>query len=515
MSDDEKNAVEMEAPRKSDGHKKKKHHHKHADKPLTPEPEPEPEPEPAPETPREANIVDVQTPKLEEAPAKDEPEKLKVLGEFKVKDPKDRATLMREHINILPFAFIIAVMSIFMSLFYFYPAWDPMNRMQDYKIGIVVADQGLDLTTIGGSKTNLGATLANAIITNPTVGPMFHWTVYDSSTTNITDEFYQSMVDDVENDEIWGFLYFPADFTANIIIPCSGRGTPVTSYNNSVKWVNDETKQYTSGAVIDRVMVSLFASLSASVRKMMLAGVIPCSAVTAPVDLRIDPVVQERVTLHTLPAFGEYLGQYVPFTVIWVCSIFTVALSFVNYRPDVTDKYEKCMLQVIGQRFLFVFVLSFISSLLTTALLFGAGFEAEHGFGTVFCVMWLMCLTFAGMICLVFSYLSNSGIPICVLLLILQLMTSSGLFHRLSLTPGWRWISDVFPFYHGIELIRAASYGLMDRTVGTHIGIAFAWLICTWLIAFVGQYFHIGKKVILRLMNQDLHGTYFFSHWMI
>ena len=511
MSDDEKKAVEMETPRKSDGQKKKKHHHKHADKPLAPA---EPEPEPAPETPREANIVDVQTPKLEEAPAKDEPEKLKMLGEFKVKDPKDRATLMREHINILPFGFVILAMSILMSLFYFYPAWDPMNRLQDYKIGIVVADQGIDMTQMGGSQMNIGMMLAQSIITNPTVGPMFNWIIYDRR-TNMTEEFYQSMVDDVENDDMWGFLYFAPDFTAKFLLPYVGVMN-VTSYNNTVKWVTDETKQYTSGAVIDRVMVSLFASLSANIRKMMLTGQIPQRPyANPPLDLLVDPVVQERITLHTLPAFGEYLGQYVPFTVIWVCSIFTVALSFVNYRPDVTDKYEKGMPQVILQRFLFVFILSIISSLMTTALLFGAGFEAEHGFGTVFCVMWLMCLTFAGMIALVFSYLSNSGIPICVLLLILQLMTSSGLFHRLSLSTGWRWISDVFPFYHGIELIRAASYGLMNNSVGTHIGISFAWLICTWIIAFLGQYFCIGKKVILRLMNQDLHGTFFFSHWMI
>ena len=508
MSDDEKNAVEMETPRKHDG-QKKKHHHKHADKPLTPEPEPEPE------TTRDANIVDVQTPKLEEAPAKEEPERLKMLGEFKVKDPKDRATLMREHINILPFGFIILAMSILMSLFYFYPAWDPMTKLHDYKIPIVVADGGFDLALVGRQgKVELGKTLATLITTNPTVGEMFGWTIYDRS-TNMTEEFYQSMVDDVENDDIWGFLYIGPNFTLNIMYPClTGRGDG--TYNNSIQWVTDETKQYTSGAVIDRVMVSLFATLSANVRKMMIMGQIPCPEyVNTSIDLRVDPIVQDRITLHTLPSFGEYLGQYVPFTVIWVCSIFTVALSFVNYRPDVTDKFKKSMLQVIIQRFLFVFILSTISSLMTTALLFGAGFEAEHGFGTVFCVMWLMCLTFAGMICLVFSYLSNSGIPICVLLLILQLMSSSGLFHRLSLTPGWRWISDVFPFYHGIELIRAASYGLMSRTVGTHIGIAFAWLICTWIIAFIGQYFRIGKKVIFRLMNQDLHGTYFFSHWMI
>ena len=406
-------------------------------------------------------------------------------------------------ILLIPFWLTIAVclLAILMTMFYFVPLWDPISRLNNLKVKVVVQDTGY---SAGPLSVNIGQQFADSMKTTDLTKDLFDWDVITGEEAwNYTlDDLY----DDVVNEEVWVGLIFPKYYTQTMLGVYTGLiQTPV--YNNPVQFVMDEAKQFTTALVTDTSFNTIFTSFDLKVRQTLgsYAAVAPASP-TAPEAVLMTPVYRNITNAHPIANMGEYFSHYISLVVLWVSMIITISLARVTYREVMTDTFKMHVTVAFTARFITAVVSSFLASLFVTVFLSGMDLRMEHGFGHLFAVFWFAALTFSGMIEAVYSYLNIFGFLVLLLLMVLQLVTSDGIYSYRTMVKGFRWVTPVFPFSHAVKLIRFSAFNACKDQLGLHIGVIFIWMIGAWVLAFLGNFFHIGRKLAYKAFPTSVKG---------
>lgn len=401
---------------------------------------------------------------------------------------------------LTPFWLTIAVcvLAVLMTMFYFVPLWDPISRLNNLKVRIVVKDAGY---SAGPLTVNIGETFAQSMLTNEATKNLFEWDIVSGDAAeNYT---YEKLCDDVVDEDVWVALMFPKYYTQTMLGAYTGLiQTPV--YRNPVEFIYDEAKQYTTTLVTDTSFNTIFSSFDLTVRQT-LDGMVPASP-TAPDGVILSPVYRNVTNAHPVENMGEYFSSYISLLVLWVCMIVTISLSRVTYREVMTDTFKMHSTVAFAARFVTSVASSFFGSLFVAVFLKGLGLHTAHGFGHFFAVLWFVALTFCGMIEFVYSYLNIFGFIVLLLLLVLQLVTSDGIYSARTMVKGFRWVTPVFPFSHGVRLVRFSAFKACKDSLGLDIGVIFIWLIVIWILAFIGNYFHLGRKLAYKAFPTSIKG---------
>lgn len=406
-------------------------------------------------------------------------------------------------ILLIPFWLTIAVclLAILMTLFYFVPLWDPISRLNNLKVRVVVQDTGY---SAGPLSVNIGQTFADSMKTTDLTKDLFEWDILTGDEAN--NYTFDDLYDDVVKEKVWVGLIFPKYYTQTMLGTYTGLiQTPV--YNNPVQFVMDEAKQFTTALVTDTSFNTIFTSFDLKVRQTLgsFAAVAPMSP-TAPEGVIMSPVYRNITNPHPIDNMGEYFSHYISLVVLWVSMIITISLAHVTYREVMTDTFKMHITVAFAARLLTAIVASFFASLFVTVFLSGMGLHMEHGFGHLFAVFWFASLTFSGMIEAVYSYLNIFGFLVLLLLMVLQLVTSDGIYSYRTMVKGFRWVTPVFPFSHAVKLIRFSAFGACRSQLGLHIGVIFIWMIGAWVLGFIGNYFHIGRKLAYKGFPTSVKG---------
>lgn len=403
-------------------------------------------------------------------------------------------------ILFIPFWLTVAVciLAIIMTFFYFVPLWDPISRLDNLKVRIVIKDTGY---SAGPMTVNIAELFAQTITTTELTKNLFEWDfVTGEEAQNYT---FDKLYDEVVDEDVWIGLMFPKYYTTTMLGAYTGLiQTPV--YINPVEYIHDEAKQYTTALVTDTSFTTIFTTFDLAVRQSLdqLATASP----TAPEGVLMSPVYRNVTNAHPVKNMGEYFSSYITLVVLWVCMIVTISLSHVTYREVMTDTFKMHITVAFAARFVTSVASSFFSSLFVTIFLDGLGLHLHHGFGHLFAVLWFASLTFCGMIEFIYSFLNIFGFLVLLIVLVLQLVTSDGIYSYRTMVKGFRWVTPVFPFSHCVKLIRFSAFNACKHQLGLNIGVVFIWMIGSWVLGFIGNYFHIGRKLAYKGFPMSVKG---------
>lgn len=443
----------------------------------------------------DADIVEVVA-----APPKDELSKPRRFSTL------DQVTARRVLFIPLGLTTFVCALGIILTFFYMVPLWDPVGHLYNLKIRVVVKDTGY---TAGLTSVNIGEQFVQTLQTNEQTKDLFDWDfVMGSAAENYT---YEKLCDEVEDEDIWVGLLFPKYYTMTMLGAYTGL-IQTSVYNNPVEYIKDAAKQYATQSITDTSFTTIFDSFDLAVRQSL--DKLAVASPTAPDDVIFAPVYRNTTNIHPVANMGENLGQYITCMVLWVSMLITMSLGHITYREVMTDTFKMHISVAYVSRFITAVASSFFSTLFMAIFLHGLGFPTEHGFGHLFAVLWFVALTYCGLVEVVYAYLNVFGVPFNVILLILQIVTSDGLYAYKVMVKGFQWVNAITPFAHGVRLIRFSAFDACASELGVDIGVMFVWLIVTWIIAYPGNHYHVGRKLAYKVFPTSIKGFVHFVEFL-
>lgn len=419
----------------------------------------------------------------------------------------DKTTTIRLFTTPLLVSFMVTVIALFMTLFYFVPLWDPVDHLDRIKFRIAMQDVGYQVNR--NTTVNIGELFMQTILTKNETKDLFKWEfVTGLSARKYT---YDSITSDVTHQKYWAGIIIPQNFTRDMLAAYTLGSAAVANgeYSNPVTYIRDQSLQYTTSTVIDRAFNAVIASVDVAVRKQLMANF--KRAPDAPAKVVFNPFYLDSVTVHTIGVIGEYFAHYVPLVIIWICMMVTLWVTRSAFRSDYMignfafTKHKKYMWYFIN-----VFIAGFFVSLCISLFLDGLGVPIKEGTVSMLFLYWFTALVFAAFLNFLFALMSSPGLAIGTLFLIFQLVTSDGIYAAKTTTANFRGATPVFPFAHAVQLSRTLVLGTAMNNRALHFEIMFIWLVVTGVLAPILDYFDVGKKFSSKVLPVSLKGYYHF-----
>lgn len=386
-------------------------------------------------------------------------------------------------LSFLGVCFVLLIMT-----FYLVPFWGVTGNMGVLHVALLNADVGF-----GGQ--NLGASILASI--NNT--DYYKWNILPPETT------YDQVLNGVQDSrDYWMAIYIPKDFTQKLLLSWSGNVAPGTVYNNTIWILADEIKGYTSNNILKQTLSKILDNVDHTFRAYETQGVFGASKSTTPIGVRVNPVMYDYHSVHTIDKYGWYFSIYISFVVMWLGDLVSVNLSHIAYHKLSTD--EKTAFkwwQLLLIRYSCFFILNTVNALTVSIYLESYGVPSMRDFGSNFAVLWFTGFAFSGIISALLSCFSQIGLMIIILLLIFQLVTCDGIFAIATLPPFFRVLGPVFPMHHGVRLFRyAAFHAKAFGPIGYHLAIIATWIAIAWPIDLIATRIELGKRLVSILPNQ-------------
>ena len=416
----------------------------------------------------------------------------------------DRETIFRIFATPFLVAVLVAIIGIIVTCFYFVPIWDPIGHLDRMKVRIAVQDEGIALSK--NTTLNFGEQFMQSVLAGNETKDLLGWEfVTGHKAANYTES---RISNDVVHQEYWAGIIIPPDFTSAIVTAYT-RGTKDGAYSNHLTFIRDQALQYTTSTIIDRAVTAVVNGFDLSVRKALL-HTFP-RAENAPAGVVYNPVRLESVTVHTIGVVGEDFSHYVPFVIIWICMMTTMWFMRAAFRSDsmlgnfALTKHKKYM-WFIGVSF----ITAFFVSLCIALFLEGLGVKVQEGVVALIFLYWFTALVFAGILNLFLALLSSPGLAVVTIILIFQLVTSDGIYAAKTMAGNFKGATPAFPFSHAVQLSRTLICGTALNDRGLHVVIMLVWLVGSWVVSAIIDYFTVGKRLMGKVLPAFLKGYYHF-----
>ena len=395
---------------------------------------------------------------------------------------------------------IVAVLAVIMTCFYFVPLWDPIDHLDRMKIRIAVQDEGYhDPKNV---TLNLGEQFMQGVLTNNKTKDVLGWEfVTGYKADNYTRD---SIKNDVIHQKYWAGVIIPKNFS-NKIIEGYTQGNETGEYDNAIVYIRDQALQYTTSSIIDRALTAVINNFDLTVRKMLLKS-FP-KAATAPQGVIYNPVYMDTITVNTIEVVGEYFAHYVPFVILWLCMMTTMWVARAAFRTDymvgnfALTKHKKYMWFIVVS-----LITGFFSSLCIVLFLEGLGVKIKEGVVSLFFLYWFTTFTFAGIFNFFLALLSTPGLAAVTILIIFQLVTSDGIYAANTMTANFKGATPFFPLSQAVQLSRTLIFGTALHNRGLHVVVMLIWMVLTWVLSAVCDYFEVGKKSMTKMFPMFLKG---------
>ena len=399
---------------------------------------------------------------------------------------------------------IVSIITLIIACFYFVPLWDPISHLDRIKIRVAMQDEGYRLSK--NVTVNLGEQFMQSVLTNNQTKDVLGW---EFETGRKAANYTRPRIEnDVIHQKYWAGVIIPKDFTEKIIVGYT-QGSKDGTYDNNIVYIRDQTLQYTTSTIIDRALTSVINSFDLTVRKTLRKS-FP-KAATAPQGVIYNPVYMESITVNVLSVVGEYFAHYVTFVIIWLSMMTTLWVARAAFRSDymignfALTKHKKYMWFIAIS-----IITSFFSCLCIVLFLEGLGVKVQEGVVSLFFLYWFTALTFAGILNFFLALLSGPGLAAVTLLLVFQLVTSDGIYAAKTMTANFKGATPYFPLSHAVQLSRTLIFGTALNDRGLHVVVMLVWMVVTWVLSAVCDYFDIGKKSMSKLFPVSLKGYYHF-----
>eukprot|EP00727_Mastigamoeba_balamuthi_P001999 m51a1_g11797 hypothetical protein (486) ;mRNA; r:323601-325380 len=392
--------------------------------------------------------------------------------------------------GVIPPVVALASAAVCLLLVFLYaqPLLDPTKRLQSLRVAIEVADAGAAIQT--GPQSYINVNIGGKCIVAQQIGAgsstkdLFHWLIRDTNAT------LASLSEEVPKG---------------------------TSYINPVTLVLNEGKQYTTSVVVKTAVTSIMSQISKAMRVQMYTGVTVGSLTVLPsknatVGMLVDPVYLSVQTDCQLGHYGWYFLAYVSFVCEWIGLLVALNMVFISFHKKMSDSVHLRFWQLAGMRLGTILLSTFTVSLFTAIVVVcGYGHPSHHGFGSVFGTYWLTAMAFAAVMAMLFSWLSDLGLVVAIVVLVFQLVTCDGIYRRETLPAFFRALSEVFPMVHGVGLLRYNAYNVLPGAVGKHVGVLFAWTVGATVVAVLGWFYQSGERLMTRALPMYIEGFYYMS----
>lgn len=424
----------------------------------------------------------------------------------------DKKTTIRVLTTPLLVSFIVSAVVVLFTFFYFTSLWDPVGNLNRMEVRVAVQDIGY---TLGGggsgsnsTKLNLGEQFMQSVLGSDATKDLLGWNFI---TGNKAGKYtVASVSNDLLHERYWAGLIIPANFTEAVIAAYTRGGSSYATYSNAIDYVKDEARQFTTSSVVDRAVSTVISGFDLAVRKQLRSSGLPRSA-SAPAGVVFNPVSLRTTNLHKVEYIGEYFATYVPLMIIWICMMFVMWVTRSGFRTDsVVGNFAFDHLRMHTWHSSIATFASFFVALCVTFFLEGIGQPMEKSVVAVFCLLWFTGYIFCGILNFLFSLLCGSGLVISTLVLVLQLVSSGGIYHIDVTAKGFKWVNRAFPFSHAVQLFRNLTFGCALDNRGLHVVVLLIWLFVAWGLSFVLEYYKVGKRFLSKIFPVNLKGYYHF-----
>ncbi|KAH3762331.1 DUF3533 domain-containing protein [Pelomyxa schiedti] len=366
--------------------------------------------------------------------------------------------------------------------------WNPIDNFGSMDVALCNRDLGW--------VENLDLNVGNQVLGIINQSSIFRFTILDSSTS-------QDWIEDkVADNTYWFALIVPENYSDVLLGSYTGE-PPIESngtYVNPILEIYDEGKQYTTTLLMRRVETAIFDKINYGAAELLHSGKFGTQDPDAPLGVIVTPIYREGINLHPIGKYGWYFASYISLVILWISVLLSHNLVYLTFHRRLTERVKMKFWLMACCRFAMYLISSFALGLFTATIISWYDIPIIHGFGKLFLFYWLAALSFAGIMCPLFSYMSEGGMIIATIFLILQLATCDGVYARDTLPPFFHGVGPILPFFHCVPIFRYLTLGANHYNLGEHIGVLFAWFIGGFLISIPGWYWELGEKMLRMIM---------------
>ncbi len=389
---------------------------------------------------------------------------------------KDLKSLVKNPAVIIAIIAIIILPSLY-ALLNVEACWDPYGNTDNLEFAIVNNDIN---ETYNGKSLNFGSDVVNELKDNED----FDWKFVNENKAR----------SGVESGQYYAAIIIPENFTKDILsINTQNPSTTSLTYlinektNPVASKMSDnaasEIQEKINYKVVQTVDAVAFTQLTQLGQATQQTPLVQLSMVNASdvQDYFYSPVVLEREEMNSVENYGSEVSPFYIVLSIWVGCIISVALIKTRYLGK--SLYSPLELY-FGRLGLFLLI-GILQSTVTIIGSFWLGIQIEN---PLLFILFNYLITIVFMV-LIYSFVSifgNAGKAISIILLVLQISTTNGIYPVNVMNSFLQTLNPFLPMTYGIDLIRNALLGIYWPNTMTDIyvlvGILIAILIISVLI---------------------------------
>ncbi len=385
----------------------------------------------------------------------------KILHIFK----KDMKASVKNPAVILAMIVIIILPSLY-ALLNVDACWDPYSNTDNLDFAIVNNDEN---ASYNNQSLNFGDQVVDELKDNDD----FDWKFVSE----------QKARDGLENGSYYAAIIIPENFTQDILSINSANPTKT----NITYLVNEKTNPFASRLsnnaatqiqskinynvvqTVDSVAFQQLATMGLSTPTGDSLAQVNSGSVQ---DYFYSPVDLERQETVSVDNYGSEVAPFYIVLSIWVGGIICVALIKTRYLGQ--SLYSPLELY-FGRMGLFI-ILGILQSTVTLIGCFWLGIQMENPIMFIL-ADYLITITFMVLIYSFVSILGNAGKALSILILVLQISTTNGIYPVFVMNGFFQAISPYLPMTYGIEMLRNALLGMYWPSFELGVAVMFIILI--------------------------------------
>jgi YhgE/Pip-like protein len=336
----------------------------------------------------------------------------------------------------------------------------PTENTHNLPVALVNSDQG---ATAGPQQLNFGKEIVNRV-TGPQQTDTLKWTVLDNR---------QQALDGVRKRKYYAALVIPADYSASLVAITNQSGQK----SAQLEFVTNPVGPIIGIQTVQGALSGIVSNLSKATGEQLAKQM---EQTHAALTLPAATFLSNPVQLVTVPVatIGEHSGRGI--SVFFLAILLTVAGILAAMIPDqaiqhIAQDRRKNDQQVsewviFGARTV-LYAIAGLSAVIGMLLICWAVNMDVPDWGVLFLFATLYIWTVSAIVLLCQSGIGQAGIGIATLLLILlSLPSSGGLFPVESLPAIWQWLNAVVPMRFMVDGIRSVLF--LDREMDNGLGVA-------------------------------------------
>lgn len=388
---------------------------------------------------------------------------------------KDMASAVKNPAVIIALIVIIILPSCY-ALLNIQACWDPYGSTENLEFAVVNNDENF---TYNGQEISAGQEVVDELKNNSD----FNWTFVNENNAR----------QGVENGSYVAAIIIPENFSegissinslepaqSNLTYLINEKNNPVASRmtNNAV----DKIQSIVNDNVVQRMDMVAFEQLATmgamtQQQQLMQLSMVNESGVE---NYFYSPVVIEREEINSVENYGSELSPFYIILSIWIGCIISAAMIKTRYL----DKSLFSPLELYTGRMVLFILIGLLQSTVTLIGAFSLGIQVNN-VGLFIASVYFISIVLTVLIYSLVSVLGNAGKVIAILLLVLQISTTNGIYPVEVMDPILQTLNPYLPMTYAIDMLREALLGVYWPTFNLGFYSLLALLIATLIIAVI------------------------------